>query len=159
MGNKRRRWKTEEATANFRTPAILCLAGCCSAFASGKSPKNDSREIDRFLGAFKTAVRQYGQNPDDEPQNIENQDPRDITLGDQDIDDTVGTVRRNGRLINLNPYKTSATIEFGVENALIVVNRVALTYGDAMGYGLRKPVVVNLYLGNVCGRTLVIAEG
>ena len=59
VGNKRRRWKTEEATANLRTPAILCLGGCCSTFASGKNPKKDSREIDRFLVAFKTAARQY----------------------------------------------------------------------------------------------------
>ena len=59
VGNERRRWKTEEATANLRTSAILCLGGCCSAFASGKYPKKDSREIDRFLGAFKTAARQY----------------------------------------------------------------------------------------------------
>ncbi len=28
-----------------------------------------------------------------------------------------------------------------------------------MGYGPRKPVVVNLWLGNGYGRTLVIAEG
>ena len=39
VGNERRRWKTEEATANLRTPAILCLGGCCSAIASGKTPK------------------------------------------------------------------------------------------------------------------------
>ena len=39
VGNERRRWKTEEATANLRVPAILCLGGCCSAFASGKNPK------------------------------------------------------------------------------------------------------------------------
>ena len=123
VGNERRRWKTKEATANLRTPAILCLGGCCSAFASGKNPKKDSREIDQFLGAFKTAARKYGQNPDDEPQDIVKEDPRDITLGDQDIDDTVGPVRRNGRLINLKPYKTSETIEIGVENALIVVSR------------------------------------
>ena len=68
-------------------------------------------------------------------------------------------MRRNGRLINLKPYKTSETIEIGVDNALIVVSRVALTYGDSMGYGPRKPVVVNLWLGNGYGRTLVIAEG
>ena len=125
--NKLRRWNTEEATANLRTPAILCLGGCFSAFASGKNPKKESREIDRFLGAFKTAARQYGQNPDDKLQDIVKEDPRDITLGDQDIDDTVGPVRRNGRLINLKPYKTSETIEIGVENAFIVVSRVALT--------------------------------
>ena len=159
VGNERRRWKTEEATANLRTPAILCLGGCCSAFASGKNPKKDSREIDRFLGAFKTAARQYGQNPDEEPQYIVKEDPPDFNLSDQDIDDTVGQVRRNSRLINLKPYKTSETIEIGVDNALIVVSRVALTYGDAMGYGPRKPVVVNLWLGNGYGRTLVIAEG
>ena len=56
----------------------------------------------------------------------------------------MGPVRRKGRLINLKAYKTSETIEIGVDNALIVVSRVALTYGDAMGYGPRKPVVVNL---------------
>ena len=39
IGNERRRWKTEEATTNFQTPAILCLGGCCSAFASGQNPK------------------------------------------------------------------------------------------------------------------------
>ena len=65
IGNERRRWKTEEATANFRTPAILGLGGCCSTFASGKNPMKDSREIERFLGVFKTAARHYGQNPDD----------------------------------------------------------------------------------------------
>ena len=59
----------------------------------------------------------------------------------------MGPVRRNGRLINLKPYKTSETIEIGADYALIVVSRVALTYGDAMGYGPRKPVVVNLWLG------------
>ena len=48
IGNERRRWKTEEATAKLRTPAILCLGGCCSAFASGKNPNKDGREIDRF---------------------------------------------------------------------------------------------------------------
>ena len=40
-----------------------------------------------------------------------------------------------------------------------MVSRVALTYGDAMGYGLCKPVVVTLWLDNGYGRTLVIAEG
>ena len=40
-----------------------------------------------------------------------------------------------------------------------MVSRVVLTYGNAMGYGPRKPVVVNLWLGNGYGRTLVIAEG
>ena len=159
IGNERRRWKTDEATANFRTPAILCLGGYCSAFASGKNPKKDSREIDRFLGAFETAVRQYGQNPDDEPRDIGKTDPRDLTIGDQNIDDTMGPVLRNSRLINLKPYKASETIEFSVENALIVVSRVVLTYGDAMGYGFRKPVLVNLWLGNGYGRILMIAEG
>ena len=71
----------------------------------------------------------------------------------------MGPVRRNGRLINLKLYKTSGTIEIGVANAIIVVSRVALTYGDAMGYGPSKPVVVNLWLGTGYGRTLVIAEG
>ena len=60
VNNERRLWKTKEATANLRTPAILCLGGCCSAFASSKNPKKDSRKIDRFHGAFKTAARQYG---------------------------------------------------------------------------------------------------
>ena len=159
VGNERRRWTTEEATANFRTLAILCLGGCCSSFASGKNPKKDSREIDRFLGAFKTAARQYGQNPFNDPQDIVKENLRDITFGDQDIDDTVKPVHQNGRLINLKLYKTSGTIEIGVENALIVVSRVALTYGDAMGYGPLKPVVANLWLRNGYGRTLVIAEG
>ena len=71
-------------------------------------------------------------------------DPRDITLGDQDIDDTMGLVRRNSRLLKLKLYKTSEKFEFSVEYALIVVSRIALTYGDAMGYGPRKPMVVNL---------------
>ena len=159
IGNERRRWKTDEETANLRTLAILCLGGCWSAFASGKNSKNDSKEIARFLGTFEIAVRQYGQNPDDKPRDIENEDPPDLTLGDQDIDDTMGPVRRNSRLINLMPYKTSETIEYSVENALIVVSRVALTYGDAMVYGFRKPVVFNLWLGNGYGLTLVIAEG
>ena len=71
----------------------------------------------------------------------------------------MGPVSRNPRLINLKPYKTHETIEIGVENALIVVSRVVLTSGDAMGYFPRKPVVVNLCLGNGYGRTFVIAEG
>ncbi len=157
VGNERRRWKTEDATANLRVPAILCLGGCCSAFASGKNPKKDSREIDRFLEAFETAARQYGQSPDKEPRDIGKEDPRDLTLGDQDIDDTMGPVRRNSRLTNLKPYKTS--IEYSVENALIVVSRVAITYGNAIGYGPRKPAVANLWLGNGFGRTLAIFEG
>ena len=57
------------------------------------------------------------------------------------------------------PYKTSETIEINVEIALIVVSRVALTYKDAMGYGPRKRVVINLWLGNGYGRILVIVEG
>ena len=59
IGNERRHWKTDEATANLLNPAILCLGGCCSAFVSGKNLKKDSREVDRFLGAFETAARQY----------------------------------------------------------------------------------------------------
>ena len=70
----------------------------------------------------------------------------------------MGPVRRNSRLLNLKPYKASELIEISVENALIVVSRVALTYGDALGYGPRKPVVVNLWLGNGYGPTFVIAE-
>ena len=66
MSNERRRWKTEQATANPRTPAILCLGGCCSAFASGMNPKKNSKESDRFLEAFKTVVRLYKQNPEAE---------------------------------------------------------------------------------------------
>ena len=45
--------------------------------------------------------------PDEEPQDIVKEDPPDITLSDQEIDDTMGPVRRNSRLINLKPYKTS----------------------------------------------------
>ncbi len=123
IGNELRRWRTEEATANLRTPAILCLGGCCSAFATGKNPKKDSRELDSFLGAFKTAVRQYGQDPVDEPRDIGKEYPRDITLGDQDIDDTRGPICRNSGLINLKPYKTGETLEISIENALIVVSR------------------------------------
>ena len=63
VGNELRRWKTEEATANLRILAILCLDGCCSAFASGKNQKKESREIDRFLGAFQTAVRPIWTKP------------------------------------------------------------------------------------------------
>ena len=71
----------------------------------------------------------------------------------------MGPVRRNSRLINLKPYKKSETIEISIENALIVVSRIVLTYGDALGYGPHKPVFVNLWLGNGYGRTLMIDEG
>ncbi len=46
----------------------------------------------------------------------------------------MGPVRRNSRLLNLKLY----TFGIGVDNALIVVSRVALTYDNAMAYGPRK---------------------
>ena len=95
----------------------------------------DSSEIDQFLGAFKTVVRQYGQDPDAEPQEIGKADPQDLFLGDQDVDDTMRPVRRNSQLLNRKPYQTSETIDINIESALIVVSRVVLTYGDALGYG------------------------
>ena len=97
-----------------------------------------------FSERFRPQYDQYGQNLDDKPKDIVKNDSLDSNHNDQDIDDTVGPVRQNGRLINLKPYKTTETIENGVVNALIVVIHVALTYGDTMGYGPRKQVVVNL---------------
>ena len=65
--NERRRWRTEEGIVNHRTPAVLCLGGCFSAFAGGKNSKKDSRDLDRFLTAFMTAEREHGQYSDAEP--------------------------------------------------------------------------------------------
>ena len=148
IGNERRRWKTKGATANLRIPTILSHGRCCYAFASSKNPKKNSNEVDSFLEAFETALRRYGKNPDDKPRDIGKENLRDLTFSDQDIDDTMEPMRRNSRLTNLKPYKQSDTIEYSVENALIVVSRVVLTYGDAMGYGFCKQMVVNLWLGN-----------
>ena len=158
IGNERRRWKLRKQRRTSE-PRRFCLGGCCFLFTSGKNPKKDSREIDRFIGTFKAAARQYGHHPDAEPENIGKVDPLDLTLGNQDDDDTMGPVRRTSRLLNLKPYKTGETFEISVENALIVVSRVVLTYGDALGYGSRKPAIVKLWLGNRFGRTLAIFEG
>ena len=157
VGNERRRWRTEEETANLRIPAVIGLAGCCSAFAPGKNPK-DSRELDRFLNAFMAAALEPGQDPDLEPLPIAPEDPWDLSLGDQ-IDETLGPVRQCGRLLNLRPYKTSDEFEVGIENALIVVSRVALAPGNAIAFGPRRPLLVNLWIGNGYGRTLTIFEG
>ena len=46
---------TKEATANVQTPAILCLNGCCSAYAGDNKPNKDSTKLDRFFDVFKTA--------------------------------------------------------------------------------------------------------
>ena len=64
-------------------PAILCLGGCCSAYASDNNPKKDSRELDRFLDVFKTAARLPGQEHDAGPQKNFTEDPWDLTLSDQ----------------------------------------------------------------------------
>ena len=82
---------------------------------------------DRYLEAVETAVRRYGQNPDDELRDNFKEEPRDLTLGDQDIDDTLGLVRKINRLTNIKPYKQSEIIKYIVKNALIVVSRLALT--------------------------------
>ena len=158
VGNERRRWRTEEETANLRTPAVLCLGGCCSAFAPGNNPKKDSRELDRFLNSFVAAARERGQDPDLEPLPIGPENPYDLTLGNQ-FDETLGPVRQRGRLLNLRPYKTGDEVVVGIENALIVVSRVALAPGDAIAFGPRKPLLVNLWIGNGFGRTLAIFEG
>ena len=158
VGNERRRWRTEEDTANLRIPAVFGLGGCCSAFAPGKNSKKDSRELDRFLNAFVAAARERGQDPDLEPLPIAPEDPWDLSLGDQ-FDETLGPVRQRGRLLNLRPYKTSDEFVVGIENALIVVSRVALATGDAIAFGPRRPLLVNLWIGNGYGRTLTIFEG
>ena len=61
--------------------------------------------------------------------------------------------------LNLKPCKTGEAYEISVKNALIVVSRMVLTYGDTLGYGSRKPAIANLWLGNGFGRTLAIFEG
>ena len=71
----------------------------------------------------------------------------------------MGPVRQNSRLLILKPHQTGETFEVSVENALIVVSRMVLTYGDALGYGPRKPAIVNLWLSNGFVRTLAIFEG
>ena len=83
------------------------------------------------------------------------EDPRDLSLSHQH-DETLGPLRQRDRLLNLRPYKTSVEIEIGIENTLIVLSRVALAHGDALAFGPRKPVLVNLWLGNGFGRTLAI---
>ena len=55
---------TEEATANFRTPAILSLGECFSAYAGSSNPKKDFRELDRFYNVLKTAAKFREQEPD-----------------------------------------------------------------------------------------------
>ena len=75
------------------------------------------------------------------------------------FDETLGPVRQHGRLINLRPYRTGDEFVVGIENALIVVSRVALAPGDAIAFGPRRPLLVNLWIGNGLGRTLAIFEG
>ena len=71
----------------------------------------------------------------------------------------MGKVRRNRRFLNIKPYKTNETLEISVENALIVVCRMVLNYGDALGFCPRKLAIANLWLCNGFGRNLAIFEG
>ena len=57
IGNEMQLWRTEEMTANLRTPAILCLGGCCLAFASGNNRTKNSIELARFFDVFNSAAR------------------------------------------------------------------------------------------------------
>ena len=157
VGNERRRWRTEEDTANLRILAVVCLGGCCSAVAPGKIPKKNSRELDRFLNAFVAAARKRGQDPDLEPLPIAPEDPWDLSLGNQ-FTETLGPVRQRGRLLKLRLYKTGDEFVVGIENALIVASRVALAPGDAIAFGPRRPLLVNLWIGNGYSRTLTIFE-
>ena len=58
----------------------------------------------------------------------------------------------------MRPYKTGDEFVVGIENALIVMSRVALAPGDAITFGPRRPLLVNLWIGNGYGRTLTIFE-
>ena len=93
------------------------------------------------------AARERGQDPDLEPLPIAPEDPWDLSLFDQ-FDKTLKPVRQRGRLLNLRPYKTSDYFVVCIENALIVVSRVALATGDAIAFGPRRPLLVNLWIGN-----------
>ena len=105
-------WKTKEATANLRTPAILRLGACCSAFAGCKNQKKGSRELDRLHDAFKTAARLRGQNNDAEPRFTAIEDPWDLNLGDP-YDDLLGPVSQRSSLFNLRPVTSTSSSEAG----------------------------------------------
>ena len=63
IGNKRRRWKPAEATANLRTPAIRCLGGCCSVSLATRT----QRKIAGRSTAFSERSRPQHDNMDRTP--------------------------------------------------------------------------------------------
>ena len=80
-----------------------------------------------------------------EPLLIALEDSWDLSLGDL-LDQTLGFVRQRGRLLNLRPYKTSDEFVVDIENAFIVVSRVALAPGDEFAVGPCRPLLVNLWI-------------
>ena len=64
VGYERRGLRTVVETVNLRTPAVLCLGGCCSAFDSNKNLNKNYRDLDRFLNSFVAKKRIRGQHPD-----------------------------------------------------------------------------------------------
>ena len=148
---------TEETTANLRTPVILCLGGCCSAFANGNNPKKDSRELDCFLNVLKTAARPHVQKPDAKPQENFIENSWNLTHSNQH-NETPQPVRQRRWLLNQNEFKTGESFEISVDNAFIFVSGVAMANGDAVGFRRRKPVIVRVWLGNEFNRSFAIFE-
>ena len=103
------------------------------------------------------AARERRQDLDLEPLPIPPEDPWDLSLGNQ-CDETLRPVRQRSRLLNLRPYKMGDDFVVGIENSLIVVSRVALAPGDAIAFGPRRPLLMNLWIGKGYGRTLTIFE-
>ena len=58
-------------------------------------------------------------------------------------------------VLNLKQFKTGETFVIGVDNELIVVSCLAMTYYDERAFGFRKPEIVNIWL-NKFGRTSTI---
>ena len=166
LGNDVRRWRDNESTCLRRLPAVMAYAGCSTGFmklgGKGKKPTKsylDEGQLDEFIRVFKEKATELGKDVDEEPEEIKLNDPVDPTLKPRAEDEAAeaGSVRYGSRLLHLDLFDGSEPFPIVLENAVIVVARVAMRL-DPNNENLGTPYLENLYIGNSDGRVLAIFE-